>query len=88
MVLLILMTDPYNHSRRHAHLNHPHQSTSMYTLKIEKHIRERRHPDQEVQHYATVGVVGAVVVGLGSLVGQPWSSTATARLVGKELGEG
>lgn len=34
------------------------------TLVREEHLGERRHPDQEVQHGAAVGVVRAVVVRL------------------------
>lgn len=34
------------------------------TLVCEEHLGERRHPDQEVQHGAAVGVVRAVVVRL------------------------
>lgn len=40
------------------------KAASSLTLVCEKHLGERRHPHQEVQHGAAVGVVGAVVVGL------------------------
>ena len=58
----------------------------LLTLKSKKHLSEWRQSDQEVQHYATVGVVRAIVVGLGGVIGQARSSTSSL-LIGQELEE-
>ena len=46
--------------------------TYMYvrTLEGKEHFGEGRQSHQEMEHYATVGIVGAIVVGLGGIVGQ------------------
>lgn len=44
----------------------------------QEHLCKRRHSDQEVQHGAAVGIVGAVVVGLD---GRHWVIFTNALLV-------
>ena len=61
------------------------QTLLWLTLEGKGHLSEWRQSDQEVQHYATVRVVGAVVVRLGGLVGQARGSTGML-LICRKLG--
>lgn len=54
------------------------QSDEEFTLVSQEHLCEGRHSDQEVQHGATVGIVGAVMVGLD---GRHWVIFTDALLV-------
>ena len=57
-----------------------------HTLKGQEHLGERRESDQKVEDYSTVGVVGAIVVGLVRDARQSWCCTGTT-LVGQKLRE-